>query len=101
MKKIIYALFASLIAIAPVSAEIGVNIGVSGQELSMYRFLVGSKNLVGTKKFLELARSGNSIPSTFVKQYLPAIKVIDDIVKAGPGYVQMLRSLQSRAKKRR
>ena len=31
MKKIIYALFASLIAIAPVSAEIGVNIGVSGQ----------------------------------------------------------------------
>ena len=77
------------------------DIGVSGQELSMYRFLVGSKNLVGTKKFLELARSGNSIPSTFVKQYLPAIKVIDDIVKAGPGYVQMLRSLQKRAKQRR
>ena len=77
------------------------DIGVSGQELSMYRFLVGSKNLVGTKKFLELARSGNSIPSTFVKQYLPAIVLIDDIVKAGPGYVQMLRSLQKRAKRRR
>ena len=77
------------------------DIGVSGQELSMYRFLVGSKNLVGTKKFLELARSGNSIPSTFVKQYLPAIVLIDDIVKAGPGYVQMLRSLQKRAKQRR
>ena len=77
------------------------DIAVTGPELSYYRFLVGARNLVGTKKFLELARSGNSIPSTFVKQYLPAIKVIDDIVKAGPGYVQMLRSLQKRAKKRR
>ena len=31
MKKIIYAFFVSLIAIAPVSADIGVNIGVSAQ----------------------------------------------------------------------
>ena len=77
------------------------DIAVTGPELSYYRFLVGARNLVGTKKFLELARSGNSIPSTFVKQYLPAIVLIDDIVKAGPGYVQMLRSLQKRAKKRR
>ena len=71
------------------------DIAVTGPELSYYRFLVGAR------KFLELARSGNSIPSTFVKQYLPAIQLIDDIVKAGPGYVQMLRSLQKRAKKRR
>ena len=77
------------------------DIAVTGPELSYYRFLVGARNLVGTKKFLELARSGNSIPSTFVKQYLPAIVLIDDIVKAGPGYVQMLRSLQKRAKRRR
>ena len=77
------------------------DIAVTGPELSYYRFLVGARNLVGTQKFLELARSGNSIPSTFVKQYLPAIQLIDDIVKAGPGYVQMLRSLQKRAKKRR
>ncbi len=77
------------------------DIGVTGQELSMYRFLVGARNLVGTKKFLELAKDGKSIPSTFVKQYLPAILIIDNIVKAGPGYVQMLRSLENRAKKRR
>ena len=77
------------------------DIAVTGPDLSYYRFLVGARNLVGTKKFLELARSGNSIPSTFVKQYLPAIVLIDDIVKAGPGYVQMLRSLQKRAKRRR
>ena len=54
-----------------------------------------------TKKFLELAKNGQSVPSTFVKQYMPAIEMIDDIVKAGPGYVQMLRSLQKRAKQRR
>ena len=77
------------------------DIAVTGPELSYYRFLVGARNLVGTKKFLELARSGNSIPSTFVKQYLPAIQLIDDIVKAGPGYVQMLRSLKKPPKTRR
>jgi hypothetical protein len=37
----------------------------------------------------------------FVQAYLPAIEMIDDIVKAGPGYIQMLRALQNRAKKAR
>ena len=77
------------------------DLSTSGKELSLYRYLVGARNLVGTKKFLELAKNGQSIPSTFVKQYMPAVEMIDDIVKAGPGYVQMLRSLQKRAKQRR
>jgi hypothetical protein len=52
-----------------------------------------------TKKFLELALNGKSVPSTMVKGYLPALKMLDDIVTAGPGYVQMLRLLHQRAKK--
>ena len=75
------------------------DITVTAQDMNLYRFLVGADNMVMAKKFLELAKNGQSIPRQFVAAYLPAIEAIDDIVKAGPGYVQMLRQLQNRAKK--
>jgi len=34
-----------------------------------------------------------------VQAYLPAIEMIDDLVQAGPAYVQQLRALHKRAKK--
>ena len=75
------------------------DIEVTGKDLAGYRYLVGSKNLMMTKKFLELAKDGKSIPPQMVQAYLPAITMIDNIVKAGPGFVQMLRTLENRAKK--
>ncbi|MBR19824.1 MAG: hypothetical protein CMA64_06725 [Euryarchaeota archaeon] len=75
------------------------DIDVTGKDLAGYRYLVGSKNLMLTKKFLELAKDGKSIPSPMVQAYIPAISMIDNIVKAGPGFVQMLRTLENRAKK--
>lgn len=74
---------------------------VTGGELALYRYLVGSRNLMATKKFLDQARQGKSVSAPFVQGYLPAIRLIDNIVKAGPGYVQMLRNLEKRAKQRR
>ena len=53
---------------------------------------------MGTKKFLDAAKKGQSMSPAFVKAYLPAVELLDDIVKAGPGYIQMLRALQKRAK---
>ncbi len=75
------------------------DIAVTGQDMLSYRYLVGTKNLMMTKKFLELAKDGKSIPSSVVQGYLPAIQVIDNIVKAGPGFAQQLRNLENRAKK--
>lgn len=75
------------------------DVTVTAKDMNLYRFLVGTDNMVMAKKFLELAKNGQSIPRQFVAAYLPAIEAIDDIVKAGPGYVQMLRQLQNRAKK--
>ena len=72
---------------------------VEGRELALYRFLVGASNLMGTKKFLELAREGKSIPSPYVKAYLPALEIFDDIVRAGPSFLQVLRVLHKRAQK--
>ena len=75
------------------------DINVQGKELSLYRYLVGTKNIVLVKRFVELALSNKSIPSTVVQAYLPAIKMLDNIVKGGPSYVSMLRALADRAKK--
>jgi len=69
----------------------------TNKDLMFYRYIVGPRNLVGTKKFLDMAKDRKSIPSPFVQAYLPAIKVLDDIVKAGPGFITMLRALQKRA----
>lgn len=77
------------------------DISTASQDIALYRYLVGSENLIGVKRFLEYAMSGKSIPNTIVKAYLPAIKIIDDLVQAGPGFVSMLRALANRAKKQK
>tara|TARA_B110000238_G_scaffold198633_1_gene243698 strand:+ start:590 stop:1561 length:972 start_codon:yes stop_codon:yes gene_type:complete len=77
------------------------DLGMSAKDASLYRYLVGTQNLAQARQFLALASQGRSIPSTYVQAYLPAIKMIDDIVQAGPTYVQHLRNLQQRAKKSR
>jgi hypothetical protein len=70
-------------------------------DLALYRYLVGSKNLALTKKFLEQAKNGKAASANMIQAYLPAIEMIDDIVQGGPAFVQQLRTLQQRAKKTR
>lgn len=77
------------------------DISTASQDIALYRYLVGAENLIGVKRFLEYAMSGKSIPNTIVKAYLPAIKIIDDLVQAGPGFVSMLRALATRAQKQK
>jgi len=77
------------------------DISVQGRDLAMYRYLVGGRNIVAVKRFIDLALSGKSIPSSLVQAYLPAIKLINDIVKAGPSHVSVLKALQKRAQKSR
>ena len=73
----------------------------TNKDLMFYRYIVGPRNLVGTKKFLDMAKQGKSVPSNFVQSYMPAVQMLDDIVKAGPGFIQMLKNLQIRALKTR
>jgi hypothetical protein len=77
------------------------DISTQGRDLAMYRYIVGGSNLVATKRFIDLALNGKSIPGSLVQAYLPAIQLIDDIVKAGPSFVSVLKALQSRAQKSR
>tara|TARA_B110000503_G_scaffold97521_1_gene146356 strand:+ start:774 stop:1712 length:939 start_codon:yes stop_codon:yes gene_type:complete len=75
------------------------DIATKPSQLALYRYLVGDKNLALTKKFLEQARDGKAASANMVAAYLPAIKMIDDLVQAGPAYVQQLRALHKRAKR--
>jgi hypothetical protein len=75
------------------------DLSTTGAELALYRYLVGDKNLALTKKFLEQAKDGKAASANMVQAYLPAIKMIDDIVKGGPAMVQQLRAVHKRAKR--
>lgn len=77
------------------------DISTDARDLSLYRYVVGTNNLMRTKNFLDLAKQGKSVPGQFVQGYIPAIKMVDDIVQAGPAYINLLRSLHQRAKKSR
>jgi|TARA_B110000259_G_scaffold15720_1_gene16485 hypothetical protein len=74
---------------------------VNNREIIHYRLIVGAENLMRVKLFLELAKEGKNIPPVYVKGMQPAIEMLDDIVSAGPGFVQMLRVLHKRAQKKR
>jgi len=68
-------------------------------DVANYKFLVGNSNLVMARKVVQLATQGVSIPGSFVKGYLPIIKMVHDIVRAGPAYINQLRVLHKRAQK--
>ena len=77
------------------------DITTDARDISLYRYIVGTENVMRTKNFLNLAKQGRSVPGQFVQGYVPAVKMLDDIVKAGPAYINLLRALHQRAKKSR
>lgn len=66
---------------------------------ALYGYLVGLENTMRAVKFIELAENGKSVPSQLVEGYMPIVEMIDDIVNAGPAYIQQLKLLHKRAKK--
>jgi len=77
------------------------DIRASPADIALYRYLVGAKNMALTKRFLDQAKAGNAVSAEMLKAYMPVIEMIDDIVQAGPAYVQNLRAVHDRAKKKR
>lgn len=75
------------------------DISTDPASIALYRYIVGAENLAQTKRFLDFAKNGQSVSASMLQSYLPAIKMLDDIVQAGPAYVQNLRALHKRAKK--
>jgi hypothetical protein len=70
---------------------------VDGRNIMYYRLIIGASNLMRARLFLKLAREGKNIPAPYVQGMQPAIEMLDDIVTAGPGFVQLLKVLHKRA----
>ena len=75
------------------------DISLSGSDLALYRYIVGSKNLHMAKLFVEQAKQGKATNGQMNKAYMPAVQMLDDIITAGPAYIQQLRVLHKRAKR--
>lgn len=73
----------------------------TSSKLLHYQYIVGKENIMLTRLFMQYAKDGGAIPSQYVRGYLPAIQLIDDIVSAGPAYINALKALHQRAKKAR
>lgn len=74
---------------------------VTQSDVQNYRLLVDISRLPYIAKFIENARAGRSVVAQFVQAYAPLIVMLDDIIKAGPVYVNQLKMLHNRAKNAR
>jgi len=63
-----------------------------------YKFLVPATRLPYVEKFLSNMNRGKAIPAQYASSYLEIIKMIHDIVRAGPAYVEQLKQVHRRAK---
>jgi hypothetical protein len=70
-------------------------------DVTNYRFLVSPRAIPFVARFLDSAKKGGSIPASYVSSYFPILKMVHDIVKAGPAYIEQLKALHSRAKNTR
>jgi hypothetical protein len=69
------------------------------KDIQMLRLLgVPNKDLPFAYKVLNMTTRGLGIPPRFAQAYAPIMRIIDDIVKAGPGYVNLLKQVHNRAK---
>lgn len=64
-----------------------------------YRFLVPVTRLPYVEKFLQNVNTGKSVPAQFASSYLEIIKMVHDIVRAGPAYIEQLKQVHKRAKR--
>ena len=69
-------------------------------DINMLRLLgVPTKDLPFAYKALSIVSRGQALPPRFSQAYQPIMQIIDDIVKAGPGYVNLLKQVHNKAKK--
>jgi len=69
------------------------------KDIQMLRMLgVPNKDLPFAYKVLNMTTRGLGIPPRFAQAYAPIMRIINDIIKAGPGYVNLLKQVHNRAR---
>ena len=69
------------------------------KDINMLKLLgVPTRDLPFAYKVLSMTSRGLGLPPRFAQAYRPIMQIVDDILKAGPGYVNLLKTVHSRAK---
>ena len=69
------------------------------KDINMLRLLgVPTRDLPFAYKVLSMTSRGLGLPPRFAQAYKPVMQIVDDIIKAGPGYVNILKTIHNRAK---
>jgi len=77
-----------------------IDVGTTGRDLINYRLLLDNpKNVFLIKLFVQAVKDGRSVPANQAQAYSQIVQLIDDIVQAGPAYVNMLKTIHKKAKK--
>ena len=67
---------------------------LGGRELAALRLLVGNENFTMAKRALEMAKSGQSIPASLMKGFMPVIEKLDTFIRGGASAVTRFNNLQ-------
>lgn len=74
---------------------------VDNREVAYYAMLVGRTNALKAKLSKDRIEEGKTVPSSLITGYQPVAELINDIVLAGPNYINLLKNLHQRAKRSR
>ncbi len=67
---------------------------LGGREQAALRLLVGNQNFSMAKRALEMAKSGQSVPASLMKGFMPVIEKLDTFIRGGAPAVTRFKNLE-------
>ena len=74
--------------------QLGEGFTLGGREQAALRLLVGNQNFSMAKRALEMAKSGQSVPASLMKGFMPVIEKLDTFIRGGAPAVTRFKNLE-------
>ncbi len=74
--------------------QLGEAFTLGGREQAALRLLVGNQNFSMAKRALEMAKSGQSVPASLMKGFMPVIEKLDTFIRGGAPAVTRFKNLE-------
>ncbi len=74
--------------------ELSESFTMGGREQAALRLLVGNSNFSMAKRALEMAKSGQSVPASLMKGFMPVIDKLDTFIRGGASAVTRFKNLE-------
>ena len=77
-----------------VSGRLDENFRMGAREQAALRLLVGNQNFSMAKRALEMAKSGQSVPASLMRGFMPVIEKLDTFIRGGASAVTRFKNLE-------